>query len=446
MCTLYVGLDLAEKTTAACLMLPDGREPHKRFLLSQNPSGVEELVGKILRIALEHRVTNLVAGMESTGLLWWHLSCALREHPKLKPLTPKVYCLNARMVANFKKAYAEQSKTDFFDAFVIADRLRFGRLPHPLIPDEQYLALQRLTRHRFHLVQSLAREKNRFLTHLYLKFPGFCQQEPLSNTFGAAAAALLTEFLTVDEIASQSVGQLADFLREKGRNHFPDPEKVAAAIQRAARDSYRLNKCLTNPVNVILSMTLENIRFFEKQIHTLDKAIEREISAFPNAQALLSIPGFGPVFTAGILAEAQDVSRFSSDDALAKFAAIVWKHNQSGDFDGDETPIMHTGNHYLRYYLIEAANSVRMHNDEYRAFYQTKYREATKHHHKRACVLTARKLVRLVYTLLRNGQLYQPPQARTARKETPTEPTEPLMPPGELARHIIRRRRSARGS
>ena len=34
----------------------------------------------------------------------------------------------------------------------------------------------------------------------------------------------------------------------------------------------------------------------------------------------------------------------------------------------------------------------------------------TKHKHKRALVLTARKLVRLVDTLLRNRQLYVPPK------------------------------------
>lgn len=50
---------------------------------------------------------------------------------------------------------------------------------------------------------------------------------------------------------------------------------------------------------------------------------------------------------------------------------------------------------YLRYYLIEAANSLRVHNEEYRAYYQAKYKEVTLHQHKRAVALTARKLVRL---------------------------------------------------
>ncbi|PEG70303.1 IS110 family transposase, partial [Ligilactobacillus aviarius] len=47
---------------------------------------------------------------------------------------------------------------------------------------------------------------------------------------------------------------------------------------------------------------------------------------------------------------------------------------------------------------------------EYKTFYQRKYAETPKHKHKRALVLTARKFVRLVDTLLRNHQLYMPPK------------------------------------
>ncbi len=68
-----------------------------------------------------------------------------------------------------------------------------------------------------------------------------------------------------------------------------------------------------------------------------------------------------------------------------------------------------SGNAYLRYYLIEAANLVRIHSAEYGRYYHIKYDESTKQKHKRALVLTARKLVRLVDAMLRRNQLYIPP-------------------------------------
>ncbi len=51
------------------------------------------------------------------------------------------------------------------------------------------------------------------------------------------------------------------------------------------------------------------------------------------------------------------------------------------------------GNRYLRYYLGEAANSMRKHNVEYGAYYRKKYNEVPKHQHKRALALTSRKFV-----------------------------------------------------
>lgn len=41
-----------------------------------------------------------------------------------------------------------------------------------------------------------------------------------------------------------------------------------------------------------------------------------------------------------------------------------------------------------------------MHDADYKAYYDRKYHEVRKHRHKRAMVLTARKLVRLVVRLL----------------------------------------------
>ena len=48
-----------------------------------------------------------------------------------------------------------------------------------------------------------------------------------------------------------------------------------------------------------------------------------------------------------------------------------------------------------------------MHDAEYGAYYQRKVSEVRQHQHKRAIVLTARKLVWLVVRLLTTNQPYQ---------------------------------------
>ena len=138
----------------------------------------------------------------------------------------------------------------------------------------------------------------------------------------------------------------------------------------------------------------------------VNKAIEKEASGFINP--LLSIKGIGPVYAAGILASIGDVSRFPSHNKLARFAGLVWKRKQTGNSESEDTRLVRECDKYLRYYLVEAANSLRVHNETFQMFYQRKYQEVRKHKHKRALVLSARKLVRLVFALLSKNQLYDP--------------------------------------
>jgi hypothetical protein len=349
-------------------------------------------------------------------LLWWHLACALTQAPALAPYHPRLYVLNPHLISTFRANYGALPKTDRLDAFLIAERVRFGRnLPTPFQLDLRYAPLQRLTRFRCHLVGNLAREKNYFLSFLFLSFSSFGQISPFSDPFGTASCALLDEF-TTEEVAQQSVDDLAAYLQQHGRGRFADPDGLAATLQRAARDSYRLDQRLDAPLRVVLSTTMASIRSLQQQVKLLDKTIARELAGIP--QTLDSVPGLGPVWTAGLIAELGDIQRFANEEAIAQYAGLTWKQHQSGAFHAEDTRMTKRGNHYLRYYLIEAANSVRQHCPEYGAYYAQKRAATPRHAHRRALVLTARKLVRLVDALLRQGKVYRPPEARAAARPT----------------------------
>ncbi|SDZ89447.1 hypothetical protein SAMN02745687_01439, partial [Lachnospiraceae bacterium NK3A20] len=49
---------------------------------------------------------------------------------------------------------------------------------------------------------------------------------------------------------------------------------------------------------------------------------------------------------------------------------------------------------------------------EYSRYYHLKYKEVNRAQHKRALVLTARKFVRLVYSLLTENRMYISPEER----------------------------------
>jgi transposase len=408
---------VSQEEVVCCLLLADGREAVARWGVPNTQSGAEAVATRVAALAQTHHLAALRIGLEATNLYWWHLACWLRETALLCGVTRTVYAFNPKWVAGLKKAYADGGKTDRRDAFFIAERLRVGRLPAPFEVDTLYAPLQRLTRFRVHLVQSLVREKNYFLTFLFLKFSAFTQEEPFGDAFGATSLAVLETFST-EEVAQMALDELATFVQQHGRGRFTDPLAVARTVQRAARDSYRLDRVLAEPVTVVLGTTMATIRTLQAQLKAVDATITRTLAALPpERRTLSSVPGLGPVWTAGLVAEIGAIERFADDDALAKYAGLVWNPHESGAFQAEDTALSKAGNAYLRYYLVEAANSVRLHCAEYRDYYAAKVAQSPKHAHKRALVLTARKLVRLVDRLLRAHTLYQLPASRQDRKE-----------------------------
>lgn len=405
--TLFVGIDVSSKDLEACLMDSTG-ETLTTCTVTNNLPGASTLRNVILKHTDAQDTIQI--GMEATSVYSWHPALFYHQDPELQEHQVRVYTINPTLVKNFKKAYSEMDKTDPQDAWVIADRLRFGRLPKSAILSEQFLALQRLTRMRYHLVHSLTREKQLFLNHLFFKCSAF-NLEVEKSVFGHAIMEFLHEAFSLDEIAQMPLEDLAKYLQTKARGRFDDPDCLAASIQKAARSSYRLSKCVEDSIDLVLGSSIEIIRHLKRQIKDLDKAIARVLDGIPHT--LESIPGLGPVSCAGILAEIGDIERFDHQAAIAKFAGLTWPRRQSGDFEAEEKRLARSGDRYLRYYLIEAANLLKQHEPEYRAYYTKKYREAQHHQHKRALVLTARKLVRLIDALLRNGQIYAPKKKLT---------------------------------
>jgi transposase len=381
------------------------------FAVPNDQTGADSLIQKMLDTATKEQIQQLRIGMEATSNLGWHLAHYLKaELQGYEPnIQSQIYVINARKVARFKKGYEALPKNDRVDAWVIADHLRFGRLPHEMKDIIQYEALQRLTRTRFYLMNNIKRDKTYFLNQVFLKFSGMRQDNPFSDTFGNTSLAVIQE-LEPEQVMAMSVEELIAFLQDKGKNRFEKPDEIAAYLQKIARSSFRLDKAMADPVNISLATTLSVIQHLESEVKKLDKEIAKIMKGIP--QTLVSVKGIGPVFAAGILAEIGGIDRFDDHNDLAKYASLVWSQHQSGEFEADETSRMRTGNKYLRYYLVQAADSVRKHDAEYGAFYQKKYDEVPKHKHKRALVLSARKLVRLVFMLLKTNTLYTPPERR----------------------------------
>jgi len=407
---LIAGVDVHRKTNTYCLMTQDGREVVPHFTLGNNRPGAQALIEKVRQVMEADDFTELRLAAEATGWYWFHLFETLQNDPGLRAWPHELFLINPRLTANFKKSYVDLDKSDPIDAYVIADRLRWGRdIQTPYRYDEKLLALRFLTRYRYHVVHQLASEKAYCTAILYLKASEYSNddKQAFSNLFGAASRAVLQEFASMEEVAAMPFDELVEWLDVHGKRHFSDPAENAKRLQRIARDSYPLPEPLQPAVNLVLSLSLKNISNLEALSKRLETAIAEQMEDIPNT--LTTIPGFGLVLAAGIMAEIGGVERFDCNEAkVAKFAGLKWRKSGSAEFQSEETRLTRTGNSYLRYYFCEAAFSVQRCDSEYGAYFQRKFKEVRKHQHKRATVLTARKLVRLVVRLLATNQPYQP--------------------------------------
>lgn len=403
---LYVGIDVSKCTNVVYIMLPNGKK-HGVFSVDNSLYGARLIAKSVVSILKRRKIKSTHFGLEATSVYAKNLIYFLNSDETLKPFNHKVFELNPMQVAKFKASYPDLQKNDYIDAFVIADCLRFGRInKSAYTTDYKYDALKQLTRARFSLIELLVKEKLNFLNHLFLKYSSLTQTKVFSNTFSTTAMSIYNDFDSVDTLAKMDLHKLTEHICKISKNRFKNTDELTKAIKKAVRSSYRLPKTINDSNNQVLSISKSTMDSLQSQIDLLDEQIAKLIEIIPTT--LHSIKGIGPVYEAGIVAEIGDIDRFDNQAALAKYAGLAWSQYQSGNFEAENTHLIHSGNKYLKYYLCQAAFSIIRCDNEFKRFYTIKYNQVNKGNHKRALALTARKLVRVVFHLLKNKQLYIP--------------------------------------
>ncbi|AMV61054.1 Mobile element protein [Pediococcus damnosus] len=405
---LYLGIDVGENKLDFCALDSDQRCCFQGET-TNDLNGAIKIKQTVLTETQTHHYEKITAGMEATSVYNFHPMTFLAEDSELQALGLSVITINPYTSHHFSQLFND-GKTDAIDAKQLADLLRVEPLGTPVARQENYVALQRLTRERYHLVKQMTDSKNHFLNNLYYRCNTLERELPTS-VFGSAMMTLITdEELTLDEAAALPLDELVTHLQQLAHGKFGDAEAGAKAIKKATRSSYRLSKVVTDSVDEILAVYANEIRMLKKQIQVLDKTITQISTQNTDINCLTSVPGIGPVYAAGIVAEIGQIERFPDESHIAKYAGLAWLPHESGTSVRQATPRTRKGNQYLRYYLVEAANSIRRYDITYQRYYHKKYEEVPKYRHRRAIVLTARKLVRLVEVLLRNHQFYIPPK------------------------------------
>jgi len=424
---LYVGIDFSKNETHYAVHRADGQvlERHRQYANSQ--TGYEQAKAWLLQLVQEQAAGSVAVGGEATSYYWLPLYLQLVQDPTWAPYALEPYLLNARWVKWFKKSRSPNHKDDRIDPGEIAEYIRFQPLKSVWRYDEHWLPLRFYTRLRAHLVKSLTREKNLFDLYLFLAYSSYGHTHPFANSLGKTSQTLLADAELLHQLGELDLETFTQRLSEISNQRLPDPRRTAERLQQVLHDSFPLAPALAAPIQHGLNLLLTTIQTLQTQIQQVEGWIADLVQeGYPQVAWLDSVPGVGAVLASGIAAEIGDLTRFTTVpiwdvhrqrnrprtsgevvDALSKYAGLWWPKNASGQFEAEELRLSREGNAYLRYYVLEAADWMRLRIPSFHSYYQAKFEQATKHKHKRALVLTGSKALELFVTLLRRQEPYR---------------------------------------
>lgn len=165
------------------------------------------------------------------------------------------------------------------------------------------------------------------------------------------------------------------------------------------------NLSLPEPYQSNLEKYLLTVNWFDDLIAETEKSIRQTVKTHSQANLLVSVPGISYVSALTIIAEIGDINRFPNAKHLQGYAGLVPRVKDSGDKQ-IRGRITKQGSKWLRYIMIETAHhqvnckKIPGFGSYYRALQKRKGS-------KTAAVATARKLLAVVWRLLKDNRPYQ---------------------------------------
>jgi transposase len=393
----YLGLDAAKHKVRVAL-----RGSAERVLLERDlpvsGAGRRELLALLGRhLPGEAKVLVLI---EATGILHLHWAAALsKAGHSVAVINP----LMARRLYRVKNSLRE-NKTDPIDARQLcALAARDGtellaKYRFHLAPAR--CALQRLQSVRQSWRHALTNLKKTYGSLLDLSFP---ELGGLLEIDGVGIRALLLKAPTPKAIARLRLSTL-----EKDWKLRPK----ARALKALAADSMADPELAQASAPALVAL-LQSMAQLEARLLALDRQIQHqvELSCPAQTKALLqTLPGFGPVIAANVIAHLpeeilQSGSNRTAATRLQAFMGNDPRLKQSGQWQG-QTKMSKRGVEMLRTSFFQAAFSASVSNPELKAFYQ-RQRARGKCHHVALSHLM-RILTRRLVAVLRSAQPYDP--------------------------------------
>jgi len=248
-------------------------------------------------------------------------------------------------------------KTDKRDSHILAHLLRTGLIPEVYRRSGENRSHQRVLRQRVFYVGSMTRVKNRI----------------------RAILAQQGEDIRVEVLRAKNIFGREGLVVLKGlRLPAGDKQLIGGLIK-----------------------TFEHL---EKRIRESHALVERLSRQLPEARIIQTVPGFGVFLSVLVAVEIADIGRFEDETKLHCYSGVIPSTHSSGDktYHGR---IIREGNRWLRWAAVEAVWPAIRADFDLRLHYERKKKRKGAN---MAKVATARRLLTIIYRMLKENRAYIP--------------------------------------
>ena len=396
--TYYVGIDVSKFKHTCCIIDEDWEIIKKSFDFSNSKEGFDSLIEIFKSIDQSESLFQIV--MEATG--HYH-ECLFRY---LVANNYLAQIKNPVVIARFKQSeYLDKAKTDNLDALLIAQYASKHPFSPSMLKSYNIERIRRISRAKYFLYQDKERTINRLHRYLDESFPELIpflrKREDIKryqgrNFFDSKTTLWFVENFPSAKKFSNARSETAEKLRRMSKGAFSLIK--FNELRSIAKNSIGVSFQETEEIIIQLVQELRNIQERNDILDELLIPLIDETS--PN---LLTVPGIGYRLAGLLISEIGDASEFPSADKIIKFAGLDVRVYQSGTIE-KHGAIRKRGSPLLRYALFQAAEKARIHCPEIAEFYSKKKSEGK--HPICALTHTARKILRIVWALLKTGQNY----------------------------------------
>ena len=396
--TYYVGIDVSKFKHTCCVIDENGEVIKKSLDFSNTKEGFDSLIEIFKSIDQSESLFQIV--MEATG--HYH-ECLFRY---LVANNYLVQIKNPVVIARFKQSeYLDKAKTDNLDALLIAQYASKHPFSPSMLKSYNIERIRRIARAKYFLYQDKERTINHLHRYLDESFPelisffrkrGNTKRYQGRNFFDSKTTLWFLENFPSAKKFSLARSETAEKLRRMSKGAFSFVK--FNELRTVAKNSIGVSFVETETIIIQLVRDLRNI---QERNEELDQQLKPLIDE--TAPNLLTVPGIGYRLAGLLLGEIGDASQFPNADKIIKFAGLDVRVYQSGTIE-KHGAIRKRGSPLLRYALFQAAEKARIHCPEIAEFYSKKKSEGK--HPICALTHTARKILRIVWALLKTGQNY----------------------------------------